>query len=241
MQSIIATLTRWSPADAPPFEAGWYSEIEDLEEACGGPLPAAYFEFLRFAGRSLGALEVGHAEMRLPQILERYALLEWTPPPPLICIGLDRNPLARASYYLDRSRPWGTDDCAVVRFPLPQRPDTRWQDQAWIDFVALRELLLYWGFLSLRARGLAQQSLLPPEHATPQQQQAILAALEHWPVARLPEGEVCRVYDGPALAVLVQRNAETSALQVVRLAAHDARELRIRAEMLIDLGMKPWR
>lgn len=30
-------------------------------------------------------------------------------------------------------------------------------------------------------------------------------------------------------------------LQAGRLAAHDARELRIRAEMLIDLGMRPWR
>lgn len=241
MKSVIDTLVRWTPPGMPAFEPSTYSDIEDLEEAAGGPMPAAYRAFLRTAGNGLGGLEIGEADFRLPKIIERYAIFSWTPPMPLVCIGLDRAPLGTASYYLDRSRPWGSDDCAVLRFPIPL-DHQRWEDLAWVDFVSLRELLLYWGFLSLRARDVETQFLLvtPDGPAVPKQCEQVIAAIEHWPVARLPETEVCRVYEGESLAVLVKRDAETRELHTVRIVARDARDLRIRAAMLEDLGMEAW-
>jgi hypothetical protein len=241
MKSVIDTLVRWTPPGMPAFAPARYSDIEDLEEAAGGPMPGAYHDFLRTAGNGLGALEIGEAEFGLRYILERYAIVSWTPPMPLVFIGLDRAPLGTASYYLDRSRPWGSDDCAVLRFPLPV-DDQRWEDLAWVDFVSLRELLLHWGFISLLARDVETQVLLrfrDPFLAGERREQ-VIAAIEHWPVARLPETEVCRVYEGESLAVLVKRDAETRELHTVRIVARDARELRIRAAMLEDLGMEAW-
>lgn len=238
MKEIVDILKRWSPPDAPPFEPAGFSYIEDLEEASQGPLPEAYREFLDTMGNGTGALEVGEAEMRLDNILERYEIVSWTPPPRLVCIGLDRQMLGRESYYLDRKRPWGTDDCAVIRFPYDD--DGQWEERARTDFVSFRELILYWGFRSLRAPQLGHVSRLFCrdflDHADPVHKK-IIDTVEHWPVKLLPYSKICRVYDGDHLAAVIRRDTEKRDTDYLFVAAKTQDELRLRVAELQELGM----
>lgn len=238
MKEIVDILKRWSPPNARPFEPAGLSYIEDLEEASKGPLPGAYREFLEIMGHGQGALEVGQAEMRLKNIIERYEIVSWTPPPRLVCIGLDKEPLSPASYYLDRKRPWTKDDCAVIRFSYSDHDE--WEEHARTDFVSFRELILYWGFMSLRAPQLGHVARLfrrdfrdtdSPLH------KKIIDTVEHWPVKILPHSKICRVYDGDSLAVVIRLEIEKRFVSSLFVAAQNEDELRVRVAELQELGM----
>lgn len=238
MKAVIETLSRWSPADAQDWEPEGYSTIEDIEEASKGPLPDAYVAFLRAMGRGLGQLQVDELEMRAPRIEERYAIGSWTPPAPLVCIGLDQAPLAPRSCYLDRSRPCGSDDCAVVRFRLPESGED-WRNLATLEFVSLREMLAYWGFVSLRVGQLGWQTILAPAATTEAAgvDASLQEILAQWPVRPLPYMNVSQVFDGEGLSVLVDRDAETGRLLAVRVAAGEPQEHTLRVAMLKDAGL----
>ncbi|MCA9683213.1 MAG: hypothetical protein KC457_13520, partial [Myxococcales bacterium] len=118
----------------------------------------------------------------------------------------------------------------------------RWEDLASLTFVSLRELVLYWGLISMRLPQIGQQQWLRHPHAglSEEQSAAILDAFEHWPAARLPHMEICRGYEADSLAVVLRRDPESLRIRSVRIAASDERELRIRTAMLEDLGLEPW-
>src|SRR5262249_38509221 len=92
--------------------------------AAAGPLPGAYVRFLETAGRSIGDLDVHDLNFNVEKMLLIYQVAPWVTRDHLVRIAGDRGGTG-TSYYMDRTRPYGADDCMIVTMVDPANPRER--------------------------------------------------------------------------------------------------------------------
>lgn len=240
MEKILQILSKWTPPGGPVSMPSNPFYIEDFELTTGITLPGAYRAFLDAMGDGTGSLQIDQGDFRLRGVFESYEVAPWKPPSRLVYIGADLNPIAPRSFFLDRTRPLGDDDLAVVRLPY-EALDGRWEAELTVDFASFREMLMYWAIRSIRLPCLPHRATLQyrdPDEDRVDLGEKVINAAEHMFRNRLPHMEACRGYDSENGAILVERDAVVRKFRVVRMGSRDAREHRQRIAVLEDLGLK---
>lgn len=238
MEAILDHLRRWAPPNAPDVVPAYLHAIEDIEEASGAPLTQAHFQFLWTMGKSTGALRVDQAKLDVGTVQECYALGRWTPPAPLVWLGLDEDPLQELHYFLDRSRPVGEDDCAVVRFSLDQHGRAHdWEDRAQVAYRTLREMLMVWLMRGLRLPQLEYLHVLVARRRTPPFGE-VERACDAWFGPALPHFQCNLGFDAPNGAALIVRDPEDREVHTVYLGGAAPQPLAERVALLLDLGLE---
>lgn len=133
MEKILEILSKWTPPGSPALLPSNPFYVDDFELATGIALPGVYRAFLNAMGDGTGPLQIDQGDFRLGGIFESYEVAPWKPPSQLVYIGADLDPVAPRSFFLDRTRPFGKDDFAVVRFPY-ELLEAGWESKLTIEF-----------------------------------------------------------------------------------------------------------
>jgi hypothetical protein len=145
MRSLIDFIEQYRPGFSTEVEPADDIDMHILEDHAG-PLPGLYRRFLRTMGKSLGEAEIADAYFGIDGIIATYHAMPWLKRDRYLLIAADEG-LSERDYFMDRGRPYGADDCMIVRMP---RQATFPPDANQPRFVGLEEFLYFGAFESLR-------------------------------------------------------------------------------------------
>jgi hypothetical protein len=204
MKALVEFIEKYRPGFSEEIVPADEFDIALLEEDAG-PLPGAYRRFLQTMGTSMGDLELAEAGFAIDGKILTYQVKTWLRHGRYIFVAGDKG-LAGWDYFLDRSKPYGADDCMLVRMPLEENfppEDTR------PVHAGLEEFLYYEAFKALRMPLLPYQrdfsSPVDPDAAVRYRSDIVFALAEEKGFKRIPPAERCALYErGDAALLLYQ-------------------------------------
>ncbi|WP_342376227.1 hypothetical protein NVS55_33850 [Myxococcus stipitatus] len=211
MQALVDFIEEYRPGFSEEIVPADEVEIALLEEYAG-PLPGAYRRFLRTMGASLGAFSFDEASLSVDGTLMTYQVKPWLRDGRFISIAGD-NGLSDWDYFLDLSRPYGADDCMLVRMPLEEGFPP---DACRPVHVGLEEFLFYEAFKALRLPLLPQlwefTSLENPNGVAGTQADLVSTLAEEEGFERISPTRHCALYERGDAGLLLYRHPTAQSL-----------------------------
>jgi hypothetical protein len=223
MKALVEFIEKYRPGFSEKIIPADKFDIALLEEDAG-PLPGAYVRFLRTMGTSMGDLELAEAGFSIDGKIMTYQAMPWLRHGRYIFVAGDRG-LASWDYFLDRSMPYGADDCMVVRMPLEENvaPETIHPVHAGFE-----EFLYYEAFKALRMPLLPYRrdfsSPVDISAADRYRSDIVSAVAEENGFKRIPPAKNCALYERGDAALLLYQHPIASAFSF-NLGCEDPKEI----------------
>ena len=209
MQALVEFIEKYRPGFSEEIVPADELDIALLEEHTG-PLPGAYLRFLQAMGTSTGEFAFAEASLSIDGTIMTYQAKLWLRHGRFINIAGD-NGLADWNYFLDRSRPYGADDCMLVRMPLEEGfpPEASRPEHA-----GLEEFLYYEAFKALRLPMLPHRrkfsSLEDPGAAARYRADLVFALAEEKGFERIGPTRRCALYERGDAGLLLYQHPTAS-------------------------------
>ncbi|WAM25994.1 SMI1/KNR4 family protein [Myxococcus sp. NMCA1] len=237
MKSLVEFIENYRPDFSKEIVPADEIDIALLERKAGS-LPGAYRHFLETMGASMGGLELAEASLSIEGTLDVYNAKTWLQHGRYIPVAGDNGP-SGFDWFLDRSTPYGSDDCLVVRMPLSKNYPA---DASSPQYVGLEEFLYCEAFKELRLPQLPfRRKFSSPDDAavTARYRSDVVTALaEEKGFKRIPPAEHCALYERGDAALLLYRHPTQPTFSFI-LGCEDSAELeQLAQEFETRTGLK---
>lgn len=205
MKALVELIETYRPGYSATVVPADESEIDILQNLVG-PLPGSYCRFLKTMGASTGDFQPRDAVLDIRGVWFTTDQFKRLRRDRYLYIGEDEG-MSSWDYYLDRERPYGEDDCMLVRMPL----DSGFNTENRRKFQAgLEEFLYYEAFNNFRLKQFDYRvRLAQPKHEQPHlscHMQTVCEIAEQQGLRRIPPAARCALYDRQDAALLLYQN-----------------------------------
>lgn len=218
MQPLVAMIERYKPGFRDAIVPADPEMVSDLEELTG-PLPGAYRRFLSTMGQSTDGFYPGGADFTVEDRLANYQLESSLSGSYYLLVGAGGPLEPGGDLYMDRSRPYGDDDCELALAPFGPTLD----ESTCVPFQAgLEEFLYIDAFRRFRLPLLGASSRLAPALEAEGDETVIdrlLTAAELVGFKRVGPVQRSALFERGDAAMVMNRNPRSSQFQLEVRAA----------------------